>query len=195
MNREFLELGTVGKKQFAVTKGIESQVVGIVGMGRIGTEVAKMLAPFRPKKIYYHNRNHNEKAEKSVDAEYTDLTNLLNKSDIVFVCLPDSAKNALGEKEFASMKKGALLVSTAHPGIVVDDALFDAINMGHIRAIADHGPSSENFKNLPLSSWYCMKSSNTITEAGSMLMSDMVTNSMINMLGTGKDSLLIPPST
>ncbi len=194
MNREFLELGTVGKKQFAVTKGIESQVIGIVGMGRIGTEVARMLAPFRPKKIYYHNRKHSEEAEKTVCAEYSDLTNLLSKSDIVFVCLPDAAKDALGMQELADMKKGSLLVSTTPPGIIVEDALYDAINSGRIRAIADHRPASEKFNELPLASWYCMKSSNTITEAGSMLMSDTVTSSILNMLKTGTDSLLIPPS-
>lgn len=195
MNREFLELGTVGKKQFAVTKGIESQVIGIVGMGRIGTEIARILAPFRPKKIYYHNRKQNIEAEKIVKAEYTDLTNLLNKSDIVFVCLPDAAKNTLGANEYANMKQNSLLVSTAHPGIIVEDALFEAISSGRIRAITDHRPTSEKFNELSPEQWYCMKSSNTITEAGSMLMSDMVTDSMINMLKTGSDTLLIPPTT
>ena len=195
MNREFLELGTIGNKQFAVTKGIESQVVGIIGMGRIGSEIARMLAPFNPEKIYYHNRNRDELSEKSLEVEYTDLTNLLNQSDIVFVCLPDAAKNALGENEFADMKKGALLVSTTHPGILVEDELFQAIKSGHLRAIVDHEPKSDSFNELPLSSWYCMKSSNTITEAGSMLMSDMATASLINMLETGEDALQIPPSS
>jgi lactate dehydrogenase-like 2-hydroxyacid dehydrogenase len=86
-------------------------------------------------------------------------------------------------------------VNVTHPGIIAEDALLEALQQGRIRAISDYPMSSKEFDDLPLGSWYCMNSSNTITEAGSMFMSDMATSSMINLLTRGSDEHSIGSNT
>lgn len=186
MNRNFLELGLVGKEQFAVTKGIESQKVGIIGIGHIGSRIAEMLKVFKPSKISYYSQHRHEDKEAALGVEFNELTQLLQESDIVFVCVSDEAKNLLDLTNLSLMKENALLVNITHPGIIVEDDLFEVLEKKRIRAISDY-PMSAKFNDLPLSNWYSMNSSSTITQAGSKLMSDMATSSLLNLLETGKD--------
>jgi lactate dehydrogenase-like 2-hydroxyacid dehydrogenase len=195
MNRDFLELGRAGKKQFAVTKGVESQKVGIVGFGRIGAEIARLLRPFKPQSISYYSRHRKNEKETELNASYTELSDLLAHSDIIFVCVGDEAQNSITERELLQVKQGSLLVNVTHPGIIAEDALLEALQQGRIRAISDYPMSSKEFDDLPLGSWYCMNSSNTITEAGSMFMSDMATSSMVNLLTHGSDEYSIGSNT
>jgi len=186
MNRNFLELGKVGRKKFAVTKGIESQRVGIIGLGRIGSRIAEVVKVFNPRCVNYSGRKPHPEKEFMLGAQHMELEALLNESDIVFVTLGDDAKDFIGTKELRAMKDGALLVNITHPGVIVESALLKELQQSRIRAISDD-PMSAEFSALPLSHWYCMNSSNTITEAGSRLMSDMATESMLSVLATGKD--------
>jgi phosphoglycerate dehydrogenase-like enzyme len=190
MNREFLELGLAGKKQFAVTKGIESQRVGIVGLGRIGSRITEMLKAFHPESICYTSQHRHQDEEEALGITYQDLPELLAQSDIVFICVDDEAKNLIGQKELRTMKNEALLVNITHPGIIDEDALFEELQHGRLRAISDH-PMSPKFNDVPTRHWYCMKTSNTITEAGVKLMSDMAVHSMLNLLKTGNDRFSI----
>lgn len=186
MNRNFLELGKIGDKQFAVTKGIESQKVGIIGLGRIGSRVAEIVKAFKPHSIRYSGRQPHPEKEKPLGVSYLELPELLNQSDIVFLTVGDDAKNFIGAEELKCMKDGSLLVNITHPGIIVETALLTELRKGRIRAITDH-PMSREFDSLPYSHWYSMNSSNTITEAGSKLMSDMATESILNVLAGGED--------
>lgn len=190
MNREFLELGRVGDKTFKVTKGIENQKIGIIGLGRIGARIAEMLKPFKPQAIQYYSRNQHTDQEKVLGLDYLDLNELLADSDIVFLCVADEAKNLITASELQMMKKDALLVNITHPGIIDEQALLDALKQERIRAISDY-PMLKEFDNLPLGRWYCMNNTNTITEAGTKLMSDMATQSMLNLLSTGEDQYKI----
>jgi lactate dehydrogenase-like 2-hydroxyacid dehydrogenase len=190
MNREFLELGLVGDKGFAVTKGIESQKVGIIGLGRIGTRIAEMLSVFNPESISYYSQHRHEDKEESLGVRYLDILELLKQSDIVFLCAGDDAKNLIGPHELEAMKQDSLLVNITHPGIINEEALFRVLNTRKIRAISDY-PMSPKFNTLPFSHWYSMKSSNTVMQAGVKLMSDMAVESMLNLLSTGEDQFSI----
>jgi phosphoglycerate dehydrogenase-like enzyme len=193
MNRRFLELGLVGKLDFAVTKGIETQSVGIIGLGRIGTIIAEMLVGFRPKKIFYYSAHRQIEKEQYLNTQYLELAELLKSCDIVFVCTSDKAKNLINKTQLDQMKKNTLLVNITHPGVINENALLSSLESGHIRAISDFPMDLPKFKKLPLGSWYSMKSSSTITEAGAKLMSDMATDSLINLLTTGEDKNLVNP--
>lgn len=192
MNRNFLEVGRVGNTQFMVTKGIESQQVGVIGLGRVGTRITEMLQAFKPQSIKYYSQHRKEDKEQSLGITYLPLLELLQQSDIIFLCVSDEAKNLLDNKELKSMKQGALLVNITHPGIINEKALFEVLNSRSIRAVSDY-PMSNQFDTLPLSHWYCMNNSNTVTEAGAKLMSDMSTQSMLNLLATGNDQNLVNP--
>jgi len=188
MNRHFLDLGRVGKEQFMVTRGIEGQDVGIIGLGRTGTRIAEMLQVFKPASISYYSRFDKPEAEQRLSLKQKDLHEVLNQSDIVFMCITgdETTRGFMGAKEFAAIKKDALLVSYMHPGVIDEDALLEALRQRHFRAISDY-PMGEAFDELPLSHWYCMNSTNTVTKAGVKLFSDMAVNSMLNLLEDGKD--------
>jgi phosphoglycerate dehydrogenase-like enzyme len=187
MNRNFLELGRAGKKQFEVTRGIEGQKVGIIGFGHTGQRIAEMLKVFRPASVSYYNRHRDEQKETELGVAYLPLNDLLAQSDIVFLCVAGDAKGFMGDKEFQAMKQDALFVSFMHPGVVDEYALLHALQQGRIRAISDYPMKETGFDELPLERWYCMNGTNTITHAGAKLMSDMATQSLLNLLNTGDD--------
>lgn len=194
MNRRFLELGLTGSLNFAVTPGIEGQTVGILGLGRIGTRIAELVTPFRPGAILYHNRQPHLAQAEAFAARYVSKLDLFAQADIIFVCLPGDAKLAVGRAELAAMKPGALLVSIAHPGVVDEPALYEVLAAGRIRAISDYPMKDVRYTELPVSHWFSMKQSNTISQAGARQMSDMATCSMLSLLRSGHDQfeVLLP---
>ncbi|MHB1865390.1 MAG: NAD(P)-dependent oxidoreductase [Candidatus Saccharimonadales bacterium] len=194
MNRHFLELGRVGKDiKFAVTKGLEGQKVGIVGLGHIGTRITEMIKTFRPKSISYYSLHRHEDKETEMAISYLELSELLNSSDVVFLCVDGSAKDMFGIEQFNKMKQDSLLVNITHPGVINEVALLDALTSQRIRAVSDHPMEDERFNGLPLDRWYCMNTSNTITEAGAKLMSDKATTSLINVLTKDEDTYIANP--
>jgi len=186
MSRDFLELGRVGEETFKITKGIEAQSIGIIGLGRIATRIIEMLQPFKPARVQYYSSNRHEDKEKQYNLKYRPLPQLLQQSDIVFLCVSDEAKNMIGEAELAEMKTDAILVNFTHPGIIDEHALLTALKANRIRAISDY-PMLKEFDELPLARWYCMNQTSTITESGTKLMSDMATQSLLNILEKGTD--------
>jgi D-3-phosphoglycerate dehydrogenase len=185
MNRNIFDLGRSGDKNFMTSKGIENQHIGIVGLGRIGKEIVKMLQPFRPASISYFSKHKHDNA----GIEYKDLDVLLNQSDIVFLCVSkDAGKNFFGKEQLALMKDSSLLVTFMAEGIVDEEALLAEIKTGRIRAVSDHPIHNEDSIKLPLSTWYCFNGSNAFnTETEIKLCSDMATESMISLLTTGQD--------
>lgn len=144
--------------------------------------------------VNYNSRARQEDKERKLDVNYLELTELLKTSDIVFLCVAGTAKKYFGKEQLESMKKNALLVSMMHPGVIEEDALFDALKSESIRAISDYPMNDKRFNDLDLDRWYCMNTSSTITHAGAKLMSDMATESLLNILSTGDDRYLVNPS-
>nr|CDI52005.1 2-hydroxyacid dehydrogenase [Melanopsichium pennsylvanicum 4]SNX82454.1 probable GOR1 \ len=110
----------------------EGKVLGIIGMGGIGSALAKRAAAFDMKIIYY-NRNPNPNADPS----YTYVKSqqeLLAQSDVVSLNLPlnKQTEKSFGKTQFDQMKDGAILVNTARGGVVDEDALIDALNSGKL---------------------------------------------------------------
>jgi phosphoglycerate dehydrogenase-like enzyme len=194
MNRHFLELGRVKRdKKFLVTKGLEGQSIGIIGLGRIGSRIAEVVGAFRPANVGYNSPHRHQDKESQLNVSYFDLPDLLQHSDVIFLCADSAAKNLLDTEQFGKMKDDALLVNITHPGVIVEEALYNALAESRIRAISDHPMENERFSELPLDRWYCMNTSSTITESGAMLMSDQATNSLLNILKTGNDEFLVNP--
>lgn len=191
MNREFLELGLIGKKTFAVTRGIEGQKVGMIGMGRVGSKIAGMLKPFKPESISYYSPHRHEGKEKDLGITYKDLEVLLKESEIVFLCASSEAKKLITSEQLKLMKEDALLVNITAPGVIVEEDLLGILEKRKIRAITDHKMSHEGFTKLPTSHYFANKTSNTITVAGAKLMSDTITDSMLNVLGGKEDEYIV----
>ena len=97
---------------------LHGSTVGIVGMGRIGQTVQKMLIPFGVHKFLYHGRNKiSEELENG--AEFTNFENLLKNSDFVIAtcALTDNTKNLFDKKAFDLMKNSAVFINSSRGGM------------------------------------------------------------------------------
>jgi lactate dehydrogenase-like 2-hydroxyacid dehydrogenase len=117
---------------------LNGKTVGILGLGSIGTEVAKRLRGFNVK-ILYHKRNRLDKeTEKELGVEYSSLERILEESDVLTIHVPltDETRGLIGRDEIARMKKGAILINTARGPIVDEAALAEALKDGRLMGAA-----------------------------------------------------------
>lgn len=113
--------------------GLKNSTVGIVGLGRIGLEVAKRLVPFKPNKILYTSRA--DKADaKAVNGLRVPFEQLLTESDFVIVTtsLTPETTNLFDAESFSKMKPSAIFINTSRGPIVDQEALYDALKTGKI---------------------------------------------------------------
>ena len=87
MNRNIFDLGRAGNKKFLTNPGIENKRVGIIGLGRIGSEISKMIQVFSPASVSYWNRTRKLERESELGLVYAELDEVLKESDIIFTCL------------------------------------------------------------------------------------------------------------
>jgi D-3-phosphoglycerate dehydrogenase len=112
---------------------LHNRTVGIIGLGRIGFEVAKRLQSFGVK-ILVFDPYIDLKTVDEVGGKLVSLDELLRTSDIVTIhCQPtEETRGMLGAKEFDMMKKTAILINTARASITDEYALLDALRNGTI---------------------------------------------------------------
>lgn len=114
---------------------IHGATLGILGMGRIGTQVARRGLAF-DMRVIYHNRSRNHAAEEAIRAEYVTFMELLQQSDYLVLSLPlsDDTRNIIGVNELDQMKPTATLINIARGAVVDTDALTDALENQRIYA-------------------------------------------------------------
>lgn len=114
---------------------VSGTTLGIVGMGRIGLEVAKRARGF-DMTILYHNRHRRTKdIEEQVKATYvSSLHDLLGQSDHVVLVAPanEETYHLMGQEQFAAMKKTALFINVSRGTLVDQVALDQALRNGTI---------------------------------------------------------------
>jgi phosphoglycerate dehydrogenase-like enzyme len=117
--------------------GFPGQTIGLVGLGRIGTRVAQLLAPWRAHLIAYdpyvppaHFLTHN--------VQQVDYETLLRESDVVsfHVVLTRETRYMFGEEQIKLMKPTAIVLNTARGKVIDETALARAIEAGRIRGAA-----------------------------------------------------------
>ncbi|MFH0818614.1 MAG: D-glycerate dehydrogenase, partial [Patescibacteria group bacterium] len=131
---------------FMLGAEIYNKNVGIVGCGRIGGQLAKMMHKAFNCKILYTGHYDNEAVENSTKAKRVSLANLLKQSDIVSIHVPlfPQTTHLIGAKEFKIMKKTAYLINTARGPIVDEKALLKALKKHEIA-----GAGLDVFENEP----------------------------------------------
>ena len=101
--------------------GIElyKKILGIFGLGKIGFEMAKKAKAAYGMQIIYHNRNHNEEAEKKLGATYVSFDELLKQSDVLseHVSLSEQTKGIFNKDVFSKMKPTAIFINTGRGGL------------------------------------------------------------------------------
>lgn len=122
---------------FMIGYEVSGSTLGIVGLGRIGKQVAKRARAF-DMKILYHNRHRDEAAERELGVTYASLDDLLAESDFVTLNCPLTAEttNLIGQRELGLMKPTGILVNVARGGVVDHDALLAALKSKRIAVAA-----------------------------------------------------------
>lgn len=117
---------------------LSGKTVGIVGLGAIGTQVARRLAGFDCDVIYHNRTRLAPEREAVLNARHATLAELLAQSDFVCLTCPltPETRNLIGRAELASMKPKAILVNVARGGIVVETDLLEALRNGTIAGAA-----------------------------------------------------------
>ena len=123
----------VGPEHFG--SDVYGKKLGILGLGRIGSAVARRAHHGFSMDILYHNRKVNEEAEASFSARFCSLDELLAESDFVCLVLPlsDQTRKIIGPAEFAKMKPEAFLINGGRGPVVDEQALVEALQSGKIR--------------------------------------------------------------
>ncbi len=132
------------KKQF---KGFElyGKTLGIIGIGRIGTELAKRAQVLGMKIIAY-----DPNVSSHDQAQMVDLDTLVKESDYISLHIPKTPETThiLGKDAFGKMKDGVVIINCARGGVVDEQALYDAITSGKVRIagvdVYESEPAKEN---------------------------------------------------
>lgn len=120
-----------------VTDGYPGITVGLVGLGRIGTRVAQLLAPWRLR-IIACDPYVPPMSFMLAGVERVDYETLLRRADVVsfHVTLTDETRMMLGAREIGMMKPGAVVLNTARGRIIDEAAVAAALRDGHLGGAA-----------------------------------------------------------
>lgn len=123
---------------------LSGKVMGIVGLGNIGREVARLAKAFTMNVLEYHTRP----VDTELEIEFTDFETLLRSSDIVTLHVPlnDRTRHLIGQRELALMKEDAFLINTSRGPVVDEAALIEALKAKKIG-----GAGLDVFETEPLS--------------------------------------------
>ena len=113
---------------------IYNKTLGIIGLGRIGTGVARRARKGFGMDVNYYDANRKKEAEKELGINYLELNELLKTSDFISIHVPltSATEKMIGEKEFKMMKETAYLVNTARGAVIDEKALLQALRDGEI---------------------------------------------------------------
>jgi glyoxylate reductase len=122
---------------YMLGREIHHATLGIVGMGRIGEQIAKRARGF-DMTILYHNRSRKPEAEAALSATHVSLNQLLEQSDYIMLTCPltDETRGLIGAEQLAKMKPTATLINIARGPVVDTLALTDALLSRRIYAAA-----------------------------------------------------------
>ncbi|MBU4305064.1 MAG: phosphoglycerate dehydrogenase [Candidatus Omnitrophica bacterium] len=145
-----LKKGEWDRKRFTARE-LSGKCLGIVGLGRIGVEVAKRVQSFGMRIIAYDPFLSSKRAQQ-LEIELVDIDELLKRADFLTIHTPltEETKHLISKKEFSKMKKGVKLLNCARGGIVDEKALYDAIQEGIVAGAALDVFEQEPPKNNPL---------------------------------------------
>ena len=136
-DRKLRTLGTQMKICLLENLGtsITGQTLGILGMGRIGKELAKRAHACGMEVIYHNRHQLSSDEEAALGVAYVSKEELLAQSDFVSLNAPYTPEthHMIGEAELSQMKSSAILINTARGPMVDEHALVKALQEGQIR--------------------------------------------------------------
>lgn len=131
-----MKAGQWDRKSFSGSE-LYGKILGLIGAGRIGSEVAKRARAFGMHVVAFDPFLVAERAQ-ALGIERAELDDVLRRADVVSLHVPltDATSGLLGDRELALMKPGAFLVNAARGGVVREDALVRALDERRIAGAA-----------------------------------------------------------
>lgn len=124
-----------GKWERSKLKGTElyGKKLGVIGLGRVGREVAKRALGFEMK-VSAFDPFISEDLARKLDIEIVELDELLKNSDYITIHTPlsENTKDLISDKEFEMMKPSARILNCARGGIINEDSLYKALSENKI---------------------------------------------------------------
>jgi D-3-phosphoglycerate dehydrogenase / 2-oxoglutarate reductase len=142
VNRKIVEGDAVARRDWmawdtlAPVAPLSEQVVGVVGLGRIGRAVVERLVPFSPKIIAFDPYAQSIPPGATAVAE---LGELLQAADVVSLHVPLTPETAgiIGERELGLLRPGAVIINVARGALIDEEALVAALSLGRLHAALD----------------------------------------------------------
>ncbi len=135
---EFVRAGRFKRWESKMLLGydVHGKTLGIIGLGRIGSAVARRAKGFDMKVVYSDVERASEVKERDIGANYVDLDTLIEISDFISLHTPltHSTRHLIGREELDSMKPSTILVNTSRGPVVDENALAEALEKGGIAA-------------------------------------------------------------
>ena len=134
------------KKKDYVGIELEGKTLGIIGMGRIGSELAKKCTALGMKIIYFDLMD-----IKNIDNNYrkVEFDELLRKSDFISINI-SGTKSIIGSEELKKVKKGAFIINTSRGKALDEEAIITSLNDGTLGGVGLDVFLEEPSKNLEL---------------------------------------------
>jgi len=131
-----LKAGRWDRKRF-MGRQVAGKTLGIIGLGRIGSEVARRARGLQMKVIAYDPYLSAQRAE-DVAVRMCSLEELLQQADFVTIhtALTEETRGMIGAEQLAVMKPEAIIVNCARGGIISEAALLDALSSGRLAGAA-----------------------------------------------------------
>lgn len=113
------------------------KTLGIVGLGRIGSMVARRAKGYNMT-VLYNKRTPDKEAEKELGVKFVTVDELLGQSDFVSLHVPltEETRHMMNKETLGKMKVGAFLINTARGPVVAERDLVEALKSGHLGGAA-----------------------------------------------------------
>ena len=131
-----LKTGSWEREKYAGNE-LQGKTLGLLGLGRIGSEVAKRMQAFGMR-IIAHDPHVSEDHARAMGVEMMSMERVMAEADIISLHLPktESTKNLINATTIAKMKDGVRIINCARGGIVNEADLATACKMGKVAAAA-----------------------------------------------------------
>jgi lactate dehydrogenase-like 2-hydroxyacid dehydrogenase len=175
---------------------VYGMTLGIIGLGRIGTAVARRAKGFNMKIIYHNRSTRNNQIESELKAEYVDINYILEQSDFLSIhtTLNNDSFHLLDESKFRKMKKTACIINTARGQIINEPDLIKAIKNNWIAGagldVYEKEPLSNSNPLLKMKNVIVLPHIGSATYQTRSKMSEVAVQNLLNIL-KGKDPLFI----
>lgn len=134
LDRRLRAGGWAREETRAIHRELRGKVVGLIGLGHIGQNVARRVRAFEAQVIYYDIRRQPPQVESELGAKYAALEDVIRRADIVSLHVPifPETERMINAERIAMMKPDAVLINCARGALVDEQALVAALRAGHL---------------------------------------------------------------